>query len=269
MNRMRITLALVFCFPFLIQARANGQFLGSLAPRTDSKSDRPTIYLPQPPGTEYSFDYGDMSDGANRRTYQRGRCSLVFAEKEFGPIDQALASREIADAYRLIEPLGFNEKPLCICLVKEIKPLFEIKEKERVVSGLTFTTNGYHYIAVRYDSVNFDTLGHELCHLRLRELGCSYSIWLEEGLCECFESWTYSRQEHVETLKKGAIATMCQLTAYDKPLQGNEEVLRATAWALAYHLMVQKQTPFADLEEEAKKLDINAVVQEVLTAHEP
>jgi hypothetical protein len=218
--------------------------------------------LPQPQ-SEYELDYGDTVGDVTSIPVEDGRAVILIAKAKLTSALQKTLMSETQDAYRLIEPLGKNEKPVVICVVSKITPKFQTRQNDIKFSGLTFTHDAKLHIAMRDDCLRFDYLAHELCHLRLTELGLQYSWWIDEGIAECFESWDYISQDHLETLKKGQVATLAELNGY-KPLQGEELKLRATAWAICYHLIVQKKIAFSDLEHTASNIDPKVVVLEVL-----
>jgi hypothetical protein len=220
--------------------------------------------LPQP-RNEYVLEYGASPQEMLKVQFRGGRTSVLFPKRLNTPEFRKQLEIEIRDAYLCIEPLGCTHAPLTICIVDRIRPNFRTKQSNLDVFGLTFERMGTTHIAVIQTGLRFDNLAHELCHLRLAELGSNYSWWLEEGLSECFESWTYVACDHLDALRKNHSATKQELIDY-KPLQGNEEGVRATAWAIAYYLLVIKKTPWDELERRAASIDPQFAIAAVLKA---
>lgn len=219
------------------------------------------LNLPKPI-KDYRFDYGDTSDGVAHLEFKGGRMIVIVANKRLTESLKKTLKLEIDDAYKLIQPLGLNKKPVVLCVVSEIKPNFPVKENIEI-NGLMFEYDSKLHIAMRENRIRFDYIAHEICHLRIREEGWNVSWWIDEGISECFESWNYEATDHLETLRKSDPVTLEELKNYS-PLQGKEELIRATAWAICYDLMIIRKTYFCDLERVAGSVDPKSSVRKVL-----
>ncbi len=260
-RKMLLTLLIAFGLVSIAQEKAEAQ-KPTATPTTKTQNSATYPELPQPK-SEYRFDYGANKNEVITLSFRGGRTRVLLPRK-FDSIEfRKTIETELKDAYLCIEPLGCAHAPLTICVVESIHPSFPIKQSVWKVFGLTFEHDGAYHIAIVKENFRFDCIAHELCHLRLSELGYQYPWWLEEGISECFESWTYADAGHLEALRNKRSASRDELVNY-KPLQGNEEGIRATAWAIAYYLFVIKKTPLKDLAKAESSLDPKVAIAAVL-----